>query len=249
MIQVIERIGKIIDILSENVKGISLIDIEKATNLNKGTLCNLLKSLIEIGYVEKSKSGVYRLGEKLRKLAYPQFLSDNLVTIANKYAMRISRQTQESGLAVIRQDNELKIIARYIYDQNVVINSQVFGLLPGYNTAIGHIFLAFDPTIDCHEIFNKSFADEYNSINEFLGLIEDIKTKKYHFFELPERQTQALAVPVFRNKKIVLSLGMLVPDFRLNSENKSKFIKILKQAANDMSEELTSNFNKINNIV
>ena len=249
MIQVVERIGRIIDILSENVKGVSLIDIEKTTNLNKGTLCNLLKSLIEIGYVEKSKNGVYRLGSKLRKLAYPQFLSDNLVTIANHYAKRISRQTQESGLAVIRQDSKLKIIARYIYDQNVVINSQVFGLLPGYNTAIGHIFLAFDPAIDRREVFNNSFADEYDSIDEFLGLIEDIRTKKYHFFELVERQTHALAVPVFRNKKIVLSLGMLVPDFRLNSEKKSRFIRILKQAADDMSEELTSSSNKINNLL
>jgi len=249
MIQVIGRIGKIIDVLSENGKGCSLIDIEKTTQLNKGTLCNLLKSLTEIGYVEKSKSGVYRLGSKLRKLAYPQFLSDNLVSIANHYAKRISRQTQESGLAVIRENSKLKIIARYIYDQNVVINSQVFGLLPGYNTAIGHIFLAFEPTIDCRKVFNDSFADEYSSIDEFIGVIEDIKTKKYHFFELTGRQAYALAVPVFRNKKIVLSLGMLVPDFRFNSENKSKFIRILKQAADDMSKELSSSFNKINNLV
>jgi DNA-binding IclR family transcriptional regulator len=249
MIQVVERIGKIIDILSENAKGSSLIDIEKATLLNKGTLCNLLKSLIEIGYVEKSKGGVYRLGAKLRKLAYPQFLSDNLVTIANKYAKRISRQTRESGLAVIRQDGKLKIIGRYIYDQNIVINSQVFGLLPGYNTAIGHIFLAFDPSIDRREIFNKFFADEYSSINEFIGIIEDIKKQRYHFFELAERQAHALAVPVFRNNKIVLSLGMLVPDFRLNSEHKIRFIRILKQAAEDMSEELTSSFNKTNTFI
>ena len=45
------------------------------------------------------------------------------------------------------------------------------------------------------------------------------------------------------------SLAMLVPDFRLNAKNKTKFIRILKQTANDMSEELTSNFNIINSLV
>jgi IclR family transcriptional regulator, pca regulon regulatory protein len=240
MIQVVERIGKIIDILAENEKGISLANIEKNTGLNKGTLCNLLKSLTDIGYVEKSGSGIYRLGCKLREIAYPQFISDNLVDIANQYAKRLSRQTQESGLAVIRQDGELKIIAKYVYDQNIVINSQVFSCLPGYNTAIGYTFLAFDSAIDYKEVFNNCFVNEYNSIGEFLGIIEDIKIRKYHFFEILGRQAHALAVPVFRNKKMILALGMLVPDFRLNSDQKNKFIKILKQAANDMSEELTS---------
>jgi DNA-binding IclR family transcriptional regulator len=249
MIQVVERIGRIIDILSKNGKAISLADIENSTLLNKGTLCNLLKSLIEIGYVEKSKSGVYRLGSKLRQLAYPQFISDNLITIANKYAKRISLQTHESGLAVRLQEGELKIIAKYIHDQDVVINAQVFSALPGYNTAIGYIFLAFDPTIDYRKVFADSFSEEYDSFDEFIGIIEDIKTQKYHFFEVIGRQAHAMAVPVFRNKKIVLSLGMLIPDFRLNSKQKLKFIKILKQAANDMSEELTSSFKQINNLV
>ena len=249
MIQVVERIGKIIDVLSENARGSSLMDIEKATLLNKGTLCNLLKSLIGIGYVEKSSSGIYRLGPKLRKLAYPQFLSDNLVTIANQYAKQLSLQTRESGMAVIRQDGELKIIARYIYDQSVVINSQVFSALPGYNTAIGHIFLAFDKVIDCKKVFNDYFSEKYESFDEFMGVIEDIRVKRYHFFELTGRQAHAFAVPVFRNKKIVMALAVIIPDFRLNSEKKIKFINILKQAASDMGGELDSSVNHIKNLM
>ena len=249
MIQVVQRIGEIIDILSENEKGIPLVEIEKLSKLNKSTLCNLLKSLIQIGYVEKYGSGMYRLGPKLRKLAYPQFLSDNLVTIANQYAKRLSQQTRESGMAVIRQDGELKIIGRYIYDQSVVINSQVFSALPGYNTAIGHIFLAFDKVIDCKKVFNDYFVDKYDSFDEFMGIIEDIRVKRYHFFELTGRQAHAFAVPVFRNKKIVMALAVIIPDFRLNSEKKIKFINILKQTAGDMGEELDSSIKHIKNLI
>lgn len=245
MIQVVERIGKIIDVMAECEKGISLADIEGATQLNKGTLCNLLKSLVEIGYVEKTRNGVYRLGDKLRKLAYPQFLSDNLVAIANQYAQQLSDKTRESGLVVIRQDGELKVIAKHVYDQSIVINSQVFSALPSYDTAAGHIFMAFDSTIDCKKIFHDNLADKYNSLDEFYGILEDIKIQKYHFFEIEGRQAHALAVPVFRDDKLVAVLCMLVPDFRLNPEQKYKFIEILKQTASDMSEELTSNFNML----
>jgi DNA-binding IclR family transcriptional regulator len=245
MIQVIERVGKIIDVLAENTKGCFLIDIEAATQLNKGTLCNLLKSLIEIGYVKKSRNGMYKLGEKLCKLAYPYFLSDNLIAIANQYAKRISQKTQESGLAVIRQEDELNIIARHIYDQNIVINSQTFGSLPGYNTAVGYIFLAFDKTIDCKKKFSDYFAAEYYSINDFMGIIEDIRLRKYHVFEIPGRQAYAIAVPVFQGLKIVMVLCTVIPDFRLNSEKKIRIIEVLKQTANDISEELTSNFKQI----
>ena len=65
-----------------------------------------------------------------------------------------------------------------------------------------------------------TFVDKYDSFDEFMGIIEDIRVKRYHFFELTGRQAHAFAVPVFRNKKIVMALAVIIPDFRFEFREK-----------------------------
>lgn len=241
MIQVVERIGGIITFLSKHEQGISLLEIEKATGLNKGTSCNLLKSLISIGFVEKCGIGIYRLGPALRELAYPQFISDNFIELANEYSLKLSDATRESGLAAVRDDGKMKIVARHIYDQSIIINSQMFTTFPIHTTAVGYIFMAFDNALDIREIFHSHLTRKYKSFDEFSGELEDIRSRRYHLIEIPDnRHAHALAAPVFRGDKIACSICTIVPNFRFPLKTRNEFIRVIKRLSAEASTKLST---------
>ncbi len=239
MIQVIERVGNIIDVVAAESSGVPLKVIEEVTGINKGTLCNLLKSLCEIGYVKKTNNGIYSVGDKLRKLAYPQFVNDTLFTIASNITLKLAEDTREAGMVVVRHDDELQVVAREIYDQNIVINSKVFESLPGYATAIGHIFLAFDTELDVESIYKHELKEMYPDIKIFNGVIEQVQKDGFFTLELKSRHTFALAVPIMRGKKMAAALGLLVPDIRYNAGRGKNFLDILKNYGEKMSRLLS----------
>ena len=239
MIQVIERIGKILDVVALDPEGVQLKVIEDATSLNKGTLCNLLKSLCDIGFVEKRQSGIYTIGRKLRTLAYPQFMNETLFTLASEIAKRLAAETRESGLVAIRQDNQLQVVAREIFDQGVIINAKVFENMPGFNTAVGHIFLAFDDDIDLQLIHRTELHDMYPTFPDLMAKLASIRKELLFIKEIPGRNAIAAAVPVFRDGILAAALAMVVPDIRFNHDSERRLIATLVSFGKKMSRALS----------
>ncbi len=241
MIQVIERVDKIIDAISANSgEGISLKDIESSTGLNKGTLCNLLKSLCDIGYVEKQQNGIYAIGGKLSKIAFPYFRKDKLYSVAAKISKQLAEETQESALIVADyEDGKLQVIAKDIFDQAIVINKGVFDDFDDYNTATGLVILAFDETLDKKQIYADSMSSFFDSQKTFFEIINKIRDDSFCELNVEKRLSTAFAVPVFRNGKFIAALGMLVPDIRYNSKNKNTLIEILHKYGYQMTDLLS----------
>ena len=239
MIQVVKRIGAIFDSLAEHPQGATLKSIEQATALNKSTLCNLLKSLCDIGYVQQCRKGAYALGEKLVRLAYPGFVKDTLFTIASEITHLLAEETRESGVVVIRHENELQVIAREVYDQDIVINVRMFDSLPGYHTAIGYIFMAFDSELDIEGIYERELKPIYPSKAEFLRVIEQVRTDGVSRLHIADRHAYALAVPVYHNETLTAALGMVVPDIRYDSTHGDDLVAALVQYGRRMSRFLS----------
>ena len=62
MIQVIDRVFNILEHLRDS-QVLSLSCLAKRMGLNKSTLCNILKTMTDLGYVENDGSGNYRISE------------------------------------------------------------------------------------------------------------------------------------------------------------------------------------------
>ncbi|MDA3798607.1 MAG: hypothetical protein PF692_05955 [Kiritimatiellae bacterium] len=240
MIQVIERIDRIIDVISaKGGDGVPLKTIEGLTGLNKGTLCNLLKSLCDIGYVEKRQNGIYAIGKKLRKIAYPYLKKDTLYSVASQISKELAEETEESALIVADyQQGKLQVIAKDIFDQAIVINKGIFDDFDDFNTATGLIILAFDDTLDKKSIYETSMKRFFDSEEQFFKMLQEIKEAGLCELSVPNRLSTAFAVPVFKNGKLIAALGMLVPDIRSNPEKKIQLVEILKKYGEKMTELL-----------
>lgn len=242
MIQVVYRIDKIIDVIVERggVNGVSLKVIEDVTGLNKGTLCNILKSLCDIDYVEKRKNGVYGLGKKLRKISYPYFQKDTLYGIAAQISKELATATRESAMIVGDfGEGKLRVIAKEIFDQAIVINSGIFEDFNNYHTATGYIVLAFDDKVELKQIYNESMSDKFDTYQDFLNELATIKKNRICELSVPHREATAFAVPVFKGEQFIASLGMLVPNIRCSDETQGPLQELLIQYGHKMTDMLS----------
>jgi DNA-binding IclR family transcriptional regulator len=247
MIQVIERTFSIMELLSPD-RGVSLDRLTRSTGLNKGTLCNILKSLVELGYVQKEGNGTYIISRRFYALAQPYSQDKRLVELANYYVKTLATETRESGVAaILNHDNKVEIIAQDQFNRVVMVNVEVYKDLSLYNSVTGRILLSYQPQDRLRDIIENCGypLEAWNNISSWNSLqkhTKDIRDSEMSIMENKEQEIKAFAVPVLdADKNICASLGLTVPRARLDEKS---VIKALRETQKNMSEAIQS-FNQI----
>jgi DNA-binding IclR family transcriptional regulator len=245
MIQVIGRTFQVLELLSPNV-GQTLDSLSQTTGLNKGTLCNILKTLTEIEYVEKHGPGSYRLSPKLLELTKPFSLDKAIEALGKRRTQIVAKETKESCVVCSLRENNVHIIAQTQYERNLIINAfAVYKDLSLYNSVCGRVLIAF-LSKDKQKVIADSVGfpgtewDNISSVDGFekaaAGIVKDELIIMYN----EEKEIASFAVPVFDNKQqICASIGVTAPIFRVrNTDVEEKIIKSLRLAALKMTKEL-----------
>jgi DNA-binding IclR family transcriptional regulator len=248
MIQVIERTFSILALLSPD-KGVSLDRLARSTGLNKGTLCNILKSLIELNYVEKNGNGTYLISKKFYDLAQPYSQDQTLAELAEYYVKMLATETKESGvIATLNDAGNVEIIAQHQFNRSVMVNVEVYKNLSLYTSVTGRILLSYQPDEILRMIIEANGYpgekwDNAGNWNDFKKCTEKIHEDGIVIMENKGLEIKAFAVPILdADNKLCASLGLTVPLARL--ENEESIITALKANQKNMSEAIKS-FNKV----
>jgi IclR family acetate operon transcriptional repressor len=243
MIQVLKRAFGIMELLSPD-EGMTLDKLTRSTGLNKATLCNILKSLVELGYVENSGNGNYLISGKFYTLAHPQSRTQKLFDIADRYARLLAEETRESGvIATFDNDCKVKIIAQSQFKRSVMVSSEVYKDLSLYRSVTGRILIAYAPEEQLKKIIevNGYPNQAWNNIsnwNELQACINEIRKNDIVIMENQEQEIKAFAVPILNaGNEIYASLGLTVPLSRLDEKS---VLTALRENQNNMNEAIKS---------
>ena len=110
MIQVVNRAFGILEHLAAN-GSTTVKELAETTRLKKSTLCNILKTLVELGYVTKTQRGRYQVGSRLAEVVYPQFQHEALVRLGRETVVALADATAESVQLAVLRKGERYIIA------------------------------------------------------------------------------------------------------------------------------------------
>ncbi|MFA7185386.1 MAG: helix-turn-helix domain-containing protein [Victivallales bacterium] len=201
MIQVIKRAFKVLETLSPNTR-ITLDSLSKATQLNKGTLCNILKTLIEIGYVEKTGAGSYKLSPKLLELTTPFSKARIVEELSQRHTQVLAKETRESCVASTLRENQVHIIAQTQYERSLMINVySVYKDLSLYGSVSGQVLVSH-LSAKSQAALTESIGfpgKEWNNINN----LEDLKRSSREIVDTRlctswnrEKEILSLAVPI-----------------------------------------------------
>lgn len=234
MIQVIDRVFGIIEMLSKE-ETLRLRELAVARGLNKATLCNILKTLVDLGYVEKRGDSQYALSGKFQALAYSRAQKSSLLSIAEEHANELANETRESGTVTVLHNGKAILIAKAVYNRSVIINTDVFNNLALLKSASGKILLAFQDEKTIDEILEKEKSPELSSAalkKEF----KTIRQEKFTSHEVADRQAYAFAVPVFGpGDTLTAALGICIPSNRYTESHNQE----IKAALDRISEKMS----------
>jgi DNA-binding IclR family transcriptional regulator len=247
--QRIESVAKaltILNLFTVNKPEWGVTEIARELDMQKSTVCRLLTTMQEFGFVRKSEDGInYRLGLTLFELGSVVSNSFDIRDIAVAYMHKLSEQCGESVHLGILSDNEVMSIEG-VESQSPLKSTIIVGKrAPLYCTSIGKALLAFLPEGERDQIIKNIHFEKFTGQtivdSKVLGEELDLTRKRGYAIDNEEHDLgiACVAAPIFDSGgSIVASLSISGPTVRLTPERLPECIELVLTTTKDISKDL-----------
>jgi DNA-binding IclR family transcriptional regulator len=246
MIQVIERTFGIIELLSRD-GDLSLEGLSRSAGLNKGTLCNILRTLIKLGYVEKAGHGIYRLSDSFHLLSERNAWREQEGMIMQQAASVLAAELGESVLAGTLRREQVVIIAQAQFQRHLMVNQQIlYAGLSLYHSVTGRILLSFVDAEVRRRIYEHCGPplEDWNgiaSLKELETATAIIRAEGISLMENRVDGIKSFAVPVMdRSRNLAAALALTMPIARLGADGGTLVIDALRRHAGRLEATLAA---------
>ena len=234
----LERGFKILECFTEHVT-LSLTEISLYTNLSVTTCNRLVKTLVDMQYLEKNFQKKYKLGPKINTFLESMNRKNDIVEIANESLIRLKSKFNETSSMYLEQNVNRVCVAKVESSHALRRTVKLGEVLPLNRGAVGEVFLAYMSLEKKLNLLNKNIV--YTD-----AFLETIRKQGYSINDgIQETGVYALAAPVLDNDKNILSvISVSGPSDRIK-KYESELIVEIKKEAEKLSKELTR-YNKEN---
>jgi DNA-binding IclR family transcriptional regulator len=243
MIQVINRAMDILEMVAQDKSRLyTLNEISGRLNLNKGTCANILKTLVSRGYIEQEgRMTGYRLGSMSYLLTGNYSHKQELMEASAEPMKKLSGELNESCILSVLKDNMRLVLHEVKCNHELqVINKKE---KEAYQTSTGRMILA---CLDPGE--QKKFLQNYGlpapevwsgieDEDDFSIELQKIR-KKQMAVQISKSQIIGIAVPVYKNDKIIASLGVYLPQSRYTVAAQEIILQKLKETNDIINKNL-----------
>lgn len=246
MIQVLTRTFAIFQELSRKGE-CSLEELACATRLNKGTLCNILRTLIELDCVAKSMRGCYRIGKGFYSLAR-NHTAEKYKETAQSIAESLAKELGESVVISTLRNDRVEIIsqAQAQVQHHLMVNPEIFyNNLSLYHSVSGRILYSFLPLADRMHLFEIYGAplEQWDGYPDFYALeaaAEAIRADSLSVMTNLSEGIKSFAIPLYDHTGCIsAALGVTLPIFRLPAEPEKTLLGPMRNAAGNFRNALT----------
>ncbi len=240
MIQVLNRALDILELLSRNLdKEHSLSEIATPLNLNHGTCANIIKTMVNRGYIEKKKG--YLLGRQSYYLTNNFSNEAEIVRCAIDPMKNLSNTLMESCVLSVLKNNSRRTLHKETVMRELQANPR--DEINVYKTATGKLLLAYLEPAD-RNAFISTYGlpgSIWKGVDNEGALIHELqKIKKTGYaIHYDEINIVGVAVPIFNKKQAVASLGVYLPENRFNKNMEVKILENLEETAKIISNKIT----------
>lgn len=244
MIQVIERAVKIIEELALDGE-VPLESMVRMHGLNKGTLCNILRALVDLDWVEKCGRGNYRLSKHFRELCNAPEWDRRGVEIMQRAATDLSMELKESTVVSTLRRRRLVVVVQAQYQRELMINQVIYyGKLSLYNSVSGRIICACLSPAERKTIYSQCppLDGELNGFDGFDGFEEELAKIREAGIVIMTNHTlgiKSFAVPVLdASGAVCASFGLTMPLSRLPADDGVGIAAALRRANHQLMRKL-----------
>lgn len=234
-------------LLFQDVKrnGIRLSDLAAKLNIPDNTARNLLKTMIECGFVEQNAESRYTAGRKCQQIGIlNKFSSETVSNAINSALNKFIEKIDETVTFAILSDGYRDIIAEFSSQKAVKVVYEKTSSINIYSVVTGRILAAYADEDELAQIIRRNGmpGEHWNNIKNMASLekeLQAIRKKGYCVLQVKNSETITFAYPVLgRDGKLVGSVGCYAPAFRCLQKKHGKIIQALKETALEISKIL-----------
>ena len=239
MIQVLNRALDILEFLSRNIdEERSLGEIADALQLNHGTCANIIKTMVNRGYIEKKKG--YMLGRQSYYLTNNFSNDAELVKCAVTPMKNLSTILNESCVLSVLKNNSRRTLHKETVERELQVNPK--DEINAYKTATGKLLLAYLEPAD-RNAYIKTYGlpgAMWEEIDSERALIDELQriNKAGYVIHYDEINIAGVAMPIFHKKQVIASLGVYLPGNRFTKTMKEQIIEHLAKTAKAISDKI-----------
>lgn len=238
-IQVIERMMKLLDVLSYYHDPVSLKQLALETGLHPSTTHRILSAMTASGFVERSDPGTYQLGIRLLELGNLVKSRINIRDSAMPLMQRLHRELGESVNLGVRQNDEIVYVERTSSGRSSVRVVHLVGArAPLHVTAVGKLFLLEDGPQKVQEYARRTGLPGHTptSLTSLPALEKELNHIRRHGVafdnEEIEQGLRCIAAPIRDDTgELVAGLSVSAPAER----HKPDWANVVRQTADEIS--------------
>jgi len=246
-IQSLARGLRILEILADSPRGVSVTELAEQLDLDKGSASRLVATLANYAYAEKDPiSRRYSLGPQVVSLSRSLLSRLPLREVAKPFLRELMEKTGECAHAGILAQKRVLYIDQVESPASLRVNAEVGSLAPLHCTALGKVLLAW-----CRGIVPENlerFTEHTLTTPDALRRnLEVVREQGYAVddeeFDLGVR---CVAAPVFDyREKVIGCIGISGPVTRMTPDKMSAFAELVLQISGKLSEKMRFSTNRI----
>lgn len=225
-------------------ESVSLVDVEKELGISKTAAFRLATTMTERGFLFKNaKTKRYYPGPVLFLLTQVQ--KNNNVTDASKQLIQeLADLTKESVYLSIRTGFKFIFLTGVDSSQALKVTSPMGNEMECYCSAAGKLHLAYMLPSELDRYLKRTVLKKHTptTITDPDHLREELVKIKQTGYSISVGESEpgavGIAAPIWGpSNELVATLGIYLPVYRFNNENKEKLIKLARDYAAKISEE------------
>jgi IclR family transcriptional regulator, KDG regulon repressor len=242
-INVIERMMCVLEAFGPNAE-ISLRDLTLRTGMVKSSIFRILYTLQKLGYISKSKDGLYSIHPKFSALISPGYQTSDLIEAAHPFMQRIVDQFKETVNLGVLDGNEVLYI--HVIESPLMLRLTAHAGIRSalHASALGKCLSAYLRPEETERLLRVSFkrmtARTIATKEKFFAELGLVRTRGFATDNSEETDgIRCVGTPIFDAPgKVAAALSISGPESRMDVTRYSQVVDVLRAASRGISRSL-----------
>jgi IclR family KDG regulon transcriptional repressor len=241
----VQRAMLVIELLTEEPKGLTFAQIVQRLSLPKSSAYELLRTMKDGGHLALDEEGRYRIGLRIWQAGQTHEQAFDLATAARPNLQAARDELSETIQLAVLDGTENVYLAKEEAEQRLVLQSRVGARLPAYATGLGKVLLA---GLSNDEVLDRFAAAELysftpNTVTQLPDLITQLEEVRRRGYSMDHGEytegVVCVAVPVRDHRgAVVAAMSVSVPAIRADDRFEARAATVLSRQAASLSADL-----------
>ncbi|MEN0658663.1 IclR family transcriptional regulator [Caldifermentibacillus hisashii] len=236
---------EIMNFLRDIETPVTLTEICKALNMNKGTLSKIMTSMLDLNLVTKDElTNRFTLGSRLIGYGAAAVSQFRIESIASPFMEEIHSKIGETLHLGIEENNQIMYLKKYEAIATVNLRSRVGQTIPLYASAMGKATLAARTDKQIYDYYHSVDIIQFtnNTLTNFADFMADIQRvrKRGYAIDCEEYEigVQCAGVAFTKLGNIYGAMSVSVPKYRLTKELSQQIYSLILETKKKIEDKL-----------